>query len=158
MLSAPFLPPLLSWLELLLPMRLCLRARVCSLRGSCVALCLLSRCRLCLSLLGVARFCSASLGVLRPKPHWGKAWSPTWFFFTCSSKGRNHQKPQTHPAEHLVEKIRGGNRQDRDSSLGGRSIVAEFKVISSHIISCSCWKCCDLQSPEHKASLISTNL
>jgi hypothetical protein len=58
-----------------------LRARVCSLRGSCVALCLLSRCRLCLVMLGVAHFRSAPLGVLRPKPRWGRAWSPIWFFF-----------------------------------------------------------------------------
>jgi hypothetical protein len=58
-----------------------LRARVCSLLGSCVALCLLLRCRLCLVLLGVAPFRSAPLGVLRPKPPWGRAWSQIWFFF-----------------------------------------------------------------------------
>jgi hypothetical protein len=54
---------------------------VCLLRGSCIALCLLSRCRLCLALLGVVPFRSAPLGVLRPKPRWGRAWSPIWGFF-----------------------------------------------------------------------------
>jgi hypothetical protein len=81
MLYAPLLPPLFSWWALLWRTTLFLRARVCSLRGSCVALCLLSRCRLCLVLLGVAPFSSAPLGVLRPKPRWGRAWSPIWFFF-----------------------------------------------------------------------------
>jgi hypothetical protein len=74
MLYAPLLPPLFSWLELLWRTTLCLRARVCSLWGSCVALCLLSRC-LCLALLGVAPFRSTPLGVLSPKPRWGRAWS-----------------------------------------------------------------------------------
>jgi hypothetical protein len=85
MLSAPFLPPLFSWLVLLWRTTLCLRVRVCSLRGSCAARCLLSRCRLSLVLLGVAPFRSAPLGVLRPKPRWGRAWSPIWFFswFLC---------------------------------------------------------------------------
>jgi hypothetical protein len=67
-LCAPFLPPSPFWLELLWRTTLCLRARVCSLRGLCVDLYLLSRCRLCLVLLGVAPFSSAPLGVLRPKP------------------------------------------------------------------------------------------
>jgi hypothetical protein len=75
LLYAPLLPPLFSWLELLWRTTLCLRARVCLLRGSCVALCLLSRCRLCLVLLGVAPFRFAPLGVLRPKPRWGRACS-----------------------------------------------------------------------------------
>jgi hypothetical protein len=29
----------------------------------------------------VAPFRSAPLGVLRPKPRWGRAWFPIWFFF-----------------------------------------------------------------------------
>jgi hypothetical protein len=43
------------------------------LRGSCVALYLLSRCRLCLVLLGVVPFRSAPLRVLRPMPRRGRA-------------------------------------------------------------------------------------
>jgi hypothetical protein len=81
MLCAPLLPPLFSWLELLSRTTLCMRARVRSLRGSCLGVCLLLRCHLCLALLGVAPFCSAPLGVLRPKPRWGRAWSPIWGFF-----------------------------------------------------------------------------
>jgi hypothetical protein len=42
---------------------------------------MLSRCRLHLVLLGVAPFRSAPLGVLRPKPLWGRARSPSGFFF-----------------------------------------------------------------------------
>jgi hypothetical protein len=82
MLYAPLLPPLFFWLEPLWRTTLCLRARVCSLLWSCVALSLLSRCSLCLVLLGVAPFRSAPLGVLRPKPRWGRAWSP---ICCCSS-------------------------------------------------------------------------
>jgi hypothetical protein len=46
MLCNLFLPPLLSWLGLLLRMPRCLWFHVCLLLGSSVALCLLSRCRL----------------------------------------------------------------------------------------------------------------
>jgi hypothetical protein len=56
------LPPSFSWLELLWQTTFCLRARECSILGSCVALCLLSSCRLCLVLLDVAPFRSAPLG------------------------------------------------------------------------------------------------
>jgi hypothetical protein len=69
---------------------LCLKARACLLPGSCVSLCLLSRCCLCLVLLGVALFQSAPLGVLRPKPRWGRAWCPVWFFFLPLSPASLH--------------------------------------------------------------------
>jgi hypothetical protein len=90
MLCAPLLPPLFSWLALLWRTTLCLRARVCSLLGSCVALCQLLRCRLCLVMLGVAPLRSAPPGVLRPKPQWGRAWSPIWFFFSVSGNACRH--------------------------------------------------------------------
>jgi hypothetical protein len=72
--------------ELALLWRTTLRlwARVCSLLGSCVALCQLTqllRCRLCLVLLGVAPSQSVTPGVLRPKPRWGRAWSPICSLF-----------------------------------------------------------------------------
>jgi hypothetical protein len=41
--------------------------------------------------------------------------------YTCNSKGGNHQKPQTHPTEQLVEKTRGGARRDRDLNPGGQA-------------------------------------
>jgi hypothetical protein len=81
MLCGPLLPPLFSWLELLLRATVCQRARVCSLRDSCFDLCLLSRCRLRLVLLGVSSLRSAPLGVLRAKARWGWAWSQSWLFF-----------------------------------------------------------------------------
>jgi hypothetical protein len=96
MLCAPLLPPLFSCLELVWRTMQCLRARVCSLRGSCAGLCLLSRCRLRLVLLGVAPFRSAPLGVLRLKPRWGRSWSPIWFFaLPLPHSGYWNQRSQT---------------------------------------------------------------
>jgi hypothetical protein len=73
-LCALCLPPLFSWLGLLLRMPRCQWIQLCSLLGSCVFLCLLSRCRLRHVLLGVAPFRSAPLGVLKPKPPCSSAW------------------------------------------------------------------------------------
>jgi hypothetical protein len=89
MLCAPLLPPLFSWLAPLWRTTLCLWLRVRSLLGSSVALCQLFRCLLCLVLLGVAPLRSAPPGVLRPKPRWGRAWSPIWFFFFGCAQNRS---------------------------------------------------------------------
>jgi hypothetical protein len=88
MLCAPFLPPSFPCLGRLLRTTLCPWVRVCSLLGSCVALCVLLRCRLRLVLLRVAPSRSAPLGVLRPTPRWCKAWSPTCFFFAETTRAR----------------------------------------------------------------------
>jgi hypothetical protein len=77
--------PVEHWFGLLLWTTLWPWVRVCSLLGSCVALSVLLRCRLRLVLRGVAPSCSAPLEVLRPKPRWGKAWSPIWFLFWSST-------------------------------------------------------------------------
>jgi hypothetical protein len=50
------------------------------LGGLCGVLCLLPRGRLCLVSLCVAPYRYALLVVLRPKPRWGRAWSPMGFF------------------------------------------------------------------------------
>jgi hypothetical protein len=68
-----------SWLVLLWRTTLCVRVRVCSLPGSCVTLCLLSRCRLRPVFLGVT-----PLGMLRPRPRWSRAWSLICLFFRRS--------------------------------------------------------------------------
>jgi hypothetical protein len=87
---APLLPPLIFWLTLLWRTTLCLRARVCSLLGSCVALCPLLRCPLCLVLLGVAPFRSAPPRGAEAEAG-GRAWSPIWFFLPLAgSWERSH--------------------------------------------------------------------
>jgi hypothetical protein len=64
----------------------------------CVALCLLLRCRLRPVFLGVAPSGSAPLGMLRPRPRWGRAWSPIDLFFIevvvvykCVTSNKKHQ-------------------------------------------------------------------
>jgi hypothetical protein len=111
---ALLLPPLFSWLELLWRTT-CLRARVCLLWSSCVALCLLLRCRLCLVLLGVAHFRSAPLGMLKPKPRRRRAWSPIWvfsFLMTCFATGTTlHSQQPLSPSETspLLWSLRAGS-------------------------------------------------
>jgi hypothetical protein len=81
LLCARFLPAMSFWLGRLLLMRPCLLVNVCLLLVWCIVACALSRCRPGLVLLGVAPHLSAPSGVPRPKPLWGKAWSPICFFF-----------------------------------------------------------------------------
>jgi hypothetical protein len=89
---ARFLPATWFWLGRLLLTRPCLLANVCLLLVWCTVACALSRCRPLPVLPGVAHPPSAPSGVPRPKPLWGKAWSPICFLFpfrfvTVLSKG-----------------------------------------------------------------------
>jgi hypothetical protein len=83
LLSARFLPVMSFWLGRLLLMRPCLLVNACLLLVWCTVACDLSRCRPLPVLPGVARPPSAPSGVPRPKPLWGKAWSPICFLFFC---------------------------------------------------------------------------
>jgi hypothetical protein len=90
-LCAQLLAPLISWWAPSGHMRTpCPRAHVCSLLDSCVALCLLSRCRLHPLCLSVALSRSALLGVLRLKPSGVKRGPRLGFIFAdaCITVGR----------------------------------------------------------------------
>jgi hypothetical protein len=85
LLCARFLPGMSFWLERLLLMRPCLLVNACLLLVWCTVACDLFACRPLPVLPGVVNPHSAPSGVLRPKPLWGKAWSPICFFFFARS-------------------------------------------------------------------------
>jgi hypothetical protein len=83
-------------LERLLLMRPCLLVNACLLLVWCTVACDLFPCRPLPVLPGVVHPPSAPSGVLRPKPLWGKAWSPIcFFFFYNNSRYSVFTTPQT---------------------------------------------------------------
>jgi hypothetical protein len=106
LLCARFLPVMSFWLGRLLLLRQCLLVNACLPLVWCAVACALSRCRPLPVLPGVAHPPSAPSGVPRPKPLWGKAWSPICFFFflkqaesDTAAQKRVHLNPQAplHP-------------------------------------------------------------
>jgi hypothetical protein len=73
-------------------MRPCLLVSACLLLVWCTVACALSRCIPLPVLPGVAHPPSAPSGVPRPKPLWGKAWSPICFFLKTLAVRRCSQQ------------------------------------------------------------------
>jgi hypothetical protein len=84
LLRARFLPLMSYWSGRLLLMRQCLLVNMCLLLVWCTVACAPSHCLPLPVLPGVALPPSAPSGVPRPKPFWGKAWSPICFSFLLS--------------------------------------------------------------------------
>jgi hypothetical protein len=135
-------------LEVLRPQRDSYRGVGLVRRGSCASLCLLLRCRLCLVLLGVAPFRSAPLGVLRPKPPWGRAWSPIWFFYCRyvlppenqyflggTSKRGKKNSIQSKKNQDIEKKLPDAKKTVNDASGGysGPRKAFRLRCINAHI-------------------------